>query len=203
MSVDHLAHAINAAINGAPSLKLTLVVLANHMNRKTGLCNPSLAKVALQVGLSEKQTRILLHKLKNDGYISVAKNAFGGSPGSTPHYKIHLEKLKSKPILQIKGGAPTPPTNFSPTPLVSLSRTAPIEFQDHSRMSVQTPPLDETQTMNKPYINPSIAELESKHGKYWHEDPYVVRPLGALLKQTPLANESICDFGAKLKALLQ
>lgn len=149
MSVDHLAHAINAAIAGTPSLKLTLVVLANHMNKKTGLCNPSLAKVAKQVGLSEKQTRILLHKLKADGYISVVMNALGGPPGSTPHYKIHLEKLKSKPILQIRGGTPTPPNNFSPTALECIRRTAPAELPDHSRATTRTPPLDESQTMNE------------------------------------------------------
>jgi hypothetical protein len=204
MSFDHIALAINADIQGAPSMKLALIVLANHMNKKTGLCNPSVAKVAKQLGLGEKQTRILLHRLRDDGYVSIAMNALGGRPGNTPHYKINLEKLKSKTILQINSSSHSlsPLAHFSPTSLVRVSPTTPIRFQDYSRAITQAPPLDESQTKNEPNIKPSLTKIENEYGDRWFESREAVNRLGAQLHCRPLETESVFTYAMRLKELL-
>ena len=185
-------------------MKLALIVLANHMNKKTGLCNPSVAKVAKQLGLGEKQTRILLHRLRDDGYVSIAMNALGGRPGNTPHYKINLEKLKSKTILQINSSSHSlsPLAHFSPTSLVRVSPTTPIRFQDYSRAITQAPPLDESQTKNEPNIKPSLTKIENEYGDRWFESREAVNRLGAQLHCRPLETESVFTYAMRLKELL-
>lgn len=202
MSFDHTALAINANIPGPPSNKLALVILTNHLNKKTGLCNPSVAKVAKQLGLGEKQTRIVLQKLKSAGYISVILNSMGGHPGSTCHYKINTEKLKSNQILLIRNSPSTPPTHYTPTPPLDEMPTTPFKFPGHPHVVALTPPLDESQTKNEPYIKPSLIELESKYGKYWHTDGRAVREVGAMLRIPAFEREPACDYGDRLKALL-
>lgn len=202
MSFDHAALAINTNIPGPPSKKLALVILANHLNKKTGLCNPSVAKVAKQLGLGVKQTRIVLQKLKSDGYISITMNSMGGHPGNTCHYKINIEKLKSNQILLIRNSSPTPPSHNTPTPPLNKIPMTPFKFSGHSNAVVPTPPLDESQTKNEPCIKPSLIELESKYGKYWHTDGRAVREVGAILRIPAFEREPACDYGDRLKASL-
>lgn len=202
MSFDHTALVINASIPGPPSNKLALAILANHLNKKTGLCNPSVAKVAKQLGLGVKQTRIVLQKLKSDGFISVIMNSMGGHPGNTCHYKINTEKLKCNQILLIRNNSSTPPSHYTPTPPLNEIPTTPVKFSDYSHAVAPTPPLDESQTKNEPCIKPSLIELESKYGKYWHTDGRAVREVGAILRIPAFEREPACDYGDRLKASL-
>lgn len=78
MSFPLVGLVIEADIGLPASYKLTLIVLADYLNKTTGLCNPAVSAIARRVGLSTKQTRVILRKLKELGFISVTKNSLGG-----------------------------------------------------------------------------------------------------------------------------
>lgn len=92
-------------------LQLVLLSLADQMDRN-GECWPSHQHTANRVGLSEKQVRRHVTKLKSLGLITVVRNEKGGRPGDTPRYRA-LFKIND----DVKGhraptdGSPTAPPN--------------------------------------------------------------------------------------------
>lgn len=94
-----------------PALKLTAVVLAHMKNAKTGLLNPSVATVAGRVGISPSQAQRCIRELKAAGIVSVAANAHGGKPGTTPNYRLHLDRLPTGSA----HATPTDRTHAAPT----------------------------------------------------------------------------------------
>jgi hypothetical protein len=71
-------------------LQLVLLSLADQMNQY-GECWPSHQHTANRVGLSEKQVRRHVTKLKSLGLITVIKNEKGGKPGNTPTYRATFD----------------------------------------------------------------------------------------------------------------
>jgi hypothetical protein len=83
-----------------PSLKLTLLVLANHLNKDTHRCDPGVDSIAEQVGVSRSQALRLIGSLKAAGLVAVRQRgghqssqytlnfaqiaAFSGSTDATP-----------------------------------------------------------------------------------------------------------------------
>jgi hypothetical protein len=76
-----------------PSLKLTALALADWCNDQGGSLHPSMSAIAKKVGVSRCQVQRLVQSMKSAGVISVVGNAFGGSPGETPRYQLHLDRI--------------------------------------------------------------------------------------------------------------
>lgn len=89
------------------SEKLVMVSLANHAD-ETGLCYPSVGRIAQQARISVSQARRVLRHLEREGWLSVVGNASGGAPGSTRRYQLNLPKLEQTPSVH---APPTPSTH--------------------------------------------------------------------------------------------
>lgn len=201
MAFEYAALALNTEIKSAPSMKLTLVILANHMNKSTQLCNPSVATVAKQVGVSAKQARQLIKRLKHEGYISVVKNSLGGLPGNTSHYAINFVKLGSNPILKSKNKIATPLVGGSTTPPASKSPREPLKVLNDSHGVAITPPAKVSQTNSE--SNLTNKSLKEKYGDYWFENAALVRKLIPHLKIIAAPHENTTDIGLRIKGMLE
>ena len=89
-----------------PSRKLVLLALADHLNDETGRLDPSVRRVGIRCGISEKQARRHLHDLQKDGLVEVVGGSTGGA--NSCRYKLNLNKS-------------TPPIHGSP-PIVPADR---------------------------------------------------------------------------------
>jgi hypothetical protein len=109
----------NASRYGWPTgLQIVLHCLADMMN-ESGQCYPSLAYVASRVALSEKQVRRHIKSLRQQGVITVIKNARGGKPGQTPIYQaLFTPSERSKNT--------TPPTDGGRRPPFSVPLDPPL-----------------------------------------------------------------------------
>jgi len=72
---------------------LALLALADWCNDDGGSLHPSVATVAKRIRKSVSQTRRVLHKLIDDGWLTVVGNAFGGAPGTSRQYRLNIAKL--------------------------------------------------------------------------------------------------------------
>jgi hypothetical protein len=84
----------SAALEPA-GLKLTALALADWCADDGGRLYPSMAAIAARVGVTEAQARRHVHTLINMGLLSVEANHHGGAPGSTPRYRLHVERLRA------------------------------------------------------------------------------------------------------------
>ena len=201
MSFPLVGLVIEAEIGLPASHKLTLIVLADFLNKTTGLCNPSVSAIARKAGLSTKQTRAILGKLKKLGLISVIKNSLGGAKGDTCHYAIHQERLTARSALFKEGLANrSTPMSIPPTPPVCVWGTPPAGVHNPSRPRALTPPANESQTKDKPML--TREEIKAMHGEEWKRDPEVVRKIGLILNIHPLRNEGILDYADRIEKAL-
>lgn len=76
------------------SLKLVALALADWSNDEGGSLHPSMAAIARKTGISRCQAQRLVQDMKAAGVLSVVANKFGGNPGVTPHYLLHLDLIK-------------------------------------------------------------------------------------------------------------
>jgi hypothetical protein len=76
------------------SLKLVALALADWSNDEGGSLHPSMASIAQKTGVSRCQAQRLVQEMKAAGVLSVVANQFGGDPGATPHYRLHLDALQ-------------------------------------------------------------------------------------------------------------
>lgn len=76
------------------SLKLVALALADWSNDEGGSLHPSMASIARKTGISRCQAQRLVQDMKSAGVLSVMANQFGGNPGETPHYLLHLDIIK-------------------------------------------------------------------------------------------------------------
>jgi hypothetical protein len=88
MSVEAIDAVIASRIT-PPSLKLTLLVLANHMNKHTGRCDPGVDTVAEEVGVSRGQALRLIGDLKAAELIAVRHR--GGH--QTSQYTLNFDRI--------------------------------------------------------------------------------------------------------------
>jgi len=98
--------------------RMVLLVLAIRLNEHTGRCDPSVGKIGIDSGLSEKQARRWLHKLEEEGYITATKSA-----GGRLNRQIHIP--------------PLPPTGALPS-----VGALPLEMSFNSHGRESTPPMD-------------------------------------------------------------
>lgn len=69
---------------------LTMLALADWCDDEGAKLFPSIKAVAKKLRISESQARRSVHKLIDQGYLSVIKNHDGGRNSETRHYKINV-----------------------------------------------------------------------------------------------------------------
>lgn len=201
MSFPLVGLVIEADIGLPASYKLTLIVLADYLNKTTGLCNPAVSAIARRVGLSTKQTRVILRKLKELGFISVTKNSLGGAKGETCHFAIHQEKLTTRSTtLKARLANRTTPMNIPPTPPIRVRGTTYTDVRYPSIPSASTPPTDGSQTKDKPIL--TREGMKATHGKEWKRNAEVIRKIGLMLNIHPLRNEGFLDYADRIEKAL-
>lgn len=119
-----------AARMASPSAKLTLLALADHLRDETGQLNPSLQTLADEVGVSRSQVQRIVRELIAGGLVSVVANRFGGKPGSTPNYLLHLDRIASLPRTGSMDAIPTDSTDAAPTGSADATRTGSMDAED-------------------------------------------------------------------------
>ena len=201
MSFPLVALVIETDIGLPASYKLTLIVLADYLNKTTGLCNPSVAAIARKVGLSTKQIRVILRKLKELGFISVIKNSLGGAKGETCHFAIHQEKLTTRStILKEQLANRTTPMSIPPTPLICVRGTPYTDVHNPSHPRALTPTACGSQTKDKPIL--TKQEVKASHGKEWKRKPEVVMEIGRRLGIEPNRGEGALDYADRIEKAL-
>lgn len=115
---------------------LVLVALADRAN-ESGVCWPSIARIAEQVRLSRSQTQRVVHGLIGAGILSVLGNERGGAPGASRHYRINLASLTGR--MGATG---------------STCATGRMGARDGSHGCADTGSTDATQTQREPKENP-------------------------------------------------
>lgn len=75
--------------------KLVMLALADFANRGSELINPSIRTLAAKICCSDSQARRTLHKLIDEGWVEVAGNCEGGSPGTSRQYRLNVERLRA------------------------------------------------------------------------------------------------------------
>lgn len=79
--------------SGGSTELFVLISLADWCDDEGGRLYPSIKAVAKKCRLSESQARRSIHKLMDQGYLSVIKNHDGGRNSETRHYQINLIRL--------------------------------------------------------------------------------------------------------------
>lgn len=130
-------------------LKLVLMYLCDLANKETQIAFPSIARIAKEIGMSEKQVRRWTHKLEKIGLIKIVENRFGGDKGKTCRYKITLPAVPVKPQKSQKISTPTQ------DPYPSPQRT-------------YTSPTHGSQTVVEPLL--TLKDIYKKFGKSWQTD---------------------------------
>jgi hypothetical protein len=75
------------------SEKLAMLALADWCNDDGGSLYPSISAVAEKINVKECRARRIIHKLIDEGYLTVIANHNGGNPGQSRHYRLNVEKL--------------------------------------------------------------------------------------------------------------
>ena len=126
--------------------KLTLAVLASHVNHESGVCNPSVALLASEAGLSERTVQRVLRLLESAGVVEVVEAGGGRSWKSS--YRIHPGKgVRLSPFVR-KGDTKTPftPERVSESP----------ERVSHSRIKGDT--------VTPEQVREQVREPRRRHG---------------------------------------
>lgn len=82
---------------------LCLLAMADWANDQGGSLHPSVLTLAHKIRISESQTRRILHKFIEQGFLSVVGNAQGGKPGASRRYQINVPKLLALPDIAETG----------------------------------------------------------------------------------------------------
>lgn len=170
-------------------LQLVLLSLADQMNQH-GECWPSHKHTAKRVGLSEKQVRRHVTKLKSLGLITVVRNEKGGRPGDTPRYRA-LFKVSddAKDNRAPYGGSPTTPPDvslespISPRGLPPLSDHPSHQWEpNHNRIIIESSINQEVTSI----INKMPPELHS-----WKDIARAGELLGLTIRENnPIESQS-------------
>lgn len=130
--------------DAAGSELLCLLALADFANDQGGSIHPSIKTLATKIRASESQARRVLHKLINDGFVSVVGNHDGGAPGMTRRYEINVAKLKALPDVGETGSVDATP---------SMGATGSMGARDGSHGCAETGSMGATQTVIEPSEN--------------------------------------------------
>ena len=187
----------NASRYGWPTgLQIVLHCLADMMN-ESGQCYPSLSYIASRVALSEKQVRRHIKNLKQQGLITVIKNAHGGKPGQTPIYQaLFTPSERSKHT--------TPPTDGSRRPSFNVpldSPVCPIGLPSEAVNPSHTREPNHHRTIKEPSKNQATSFTEkggSKELSPWEQILLKAERLG--LKQDHARLESQGAFAKRVRS---
>lgn len=133
---------------------LCMLAMADWSNDKGGSIHPSIGALARKMRVSESQARRTLHKLIDEGFISVVGNEFGGAPGSTRQYVIHLDRIDT-------GSTDATPSVDARASMDAQRRVAPMR---------KTGSTDATQSVIEPSVEPSKNKdsfSESDFANFW------------------------------------
>ena len=167
--------------------KLTMLAMADWCNDQGSSLHPSISTVAKKINLSDKQARLIIHRLISEGWLYVVGNEFGGNPGMSRQYRMNVQKLS------------TPPMEVTPPAKV----TTPMEVRDPSRGGAFTPPAHGSLTTIEPPIEPPIVipTSQAKPTKRKHSLPEDFEPkqshydLAAKLSVDLMAElHQFCDY---------
>src|SRR3989304_2360479 len=111
--------------NRGGSEKLAMLALADWCNDQGGSLPPSISTIARKINLTEKQARVIVHSLIDDGWLAVIGNENGGNPGQSRQYQLNVKKLATPPVEVSR----TPPASVTPT----ASVTPPRQVRSPSR----------------------------------------------------------------------
>jgi Helix-turn-helix domain len=142
------------------SEKLAMLALADWCNDEGGNLSPSMSQISKKINVSEKQARRIIHKLIDEGYLSVVANHAGGHHQQTRHYVLNVQKLltdpaQGSPTPPIHGSMPLPPMGddaFQPRePMHSVSAIYPAEneIDTNGLMAANEASVNELQTENE------------------------------------------------------
>lgn len=136
-------------------LQLVLLSLADQMDRN-GECWPSHQHTANRVGLSEKQVRRHVTKLKSLGLITVVRNEKGGRPGDTPRYRALFNiNDDAKGHRAPTDGSPTTPPNVlleaprRPRGLPSMSEHPSHQWEPNHHRIINEPSMNQSELLIK------------------------------------------------------
>lgn len=105
---------------------LCMLALADWCDDNGGSLFPSMAAVAEKVRVSTDQARRIMNDFKERGFLKVEANAYGGKPGTTPHYRLNvpaLRKLALEAERRKEEGGPLAPM----PPLAPMQPLAPVQ----------------------------------------------------------------------------
>jgi hypothetical protein len=97
-----------------PTEKLVLLALADWANDEGGSLHPSMAAIARKACVSQCQARRIVRRFMRDGLLVVEANAAGGKPGTTPHYRLVVDRLTASTDATPRVDA-TPITHATPS----------------------------------------------------------------------------------------
>lgn len=117
--------------------KVALLAMADWCNDLGGSLYPSMSAIAKKIGRTEKQARVIIHRLIDEGWIEVVGNEFGGDPGRSRRYQLIVEKLRPPAEVRdpSRGGSSTPPMGVSQStnePSGTVNKTPREEFDARS-----------------------------------------------------------------------
>jgi hypothetical protein len=72
---------------------LALLALADRADDSGGSCWISMAVIADKASVSRSQAQRIVRWHVTQRLVSVVANQFGGKPGTTPHYQLHLDRI--------------------------------------------------------------------------------------------------------------
>lgn len=127
--------------------KLAMLAMADWCNDQGGSLHPSVSTVAKKISLTEKQARVILHRLIVEGWLQVIGNENGGNPGQSRQYVLNIQMLLTPPVEVTR----TTPAEVTP----NLEVTPPVEVRDPSRGGSFTPPVGGSLSTNDPSISTS------------------------------------------------
>jgi len=127
---------------GGGSDLLALLAMADYSD-DSGYCFPSIAAIARKTRLSRSQTQRVVHKLIDEGVVTVTANMTGGAPGVTRRYKIIVSRLTGR-----TDAAPTGSTHATG----SAGATGSTHAQDGSHPCAETGRTHATQTVIEPSL---------------------------------------------------
>ena len=151
--------------NRGGSEKLVMLAMADWCNDIGESLYPSVATIANKTNVSEKQARRIVHKLIDDGFLSVIGNEHGGAPSQTRQYRVNIN------MLQVVSPSVTPPKYV--TPPTSGSTPLPSVGVHPSHAGEYTPPIGGSQSIIYPLtINQHIHHsVDDGFEEFWNRYP--------------------------------
>jgi biotin operon repressor len=114
--LDFYAAMVRSGTFTRSALAVAFVLLYQHLNAETGRCDPSIARLAEETGLSERSVKSAVEELRRSGWWQIGQ---GCGRGYTNSYFPDLEKVKhASPIRPRKG---EPPFTIAPPEKVKRS----------------------------------------------------------------------------------